>query len=108
MAANGKNGRIERLAELTLRVGLNVERGQDLVVLCLLDHAPFARALAEAAYAAGARFVDVAYTDNKVRRAFVELAPHESLDWVAPWRVERARYLAENRGALTRPELIAV
>jgi aminopeptidase len=107
------NSRIERLAELTLRVGINVERDQDVVVLCLLDHAPFARALAEAAYAAGARYVEVAYTDSHVRRAFVELAPDESLNWVAPWRVERARYLAENRGALVQiagdpePDLLA-
>lgn len=107
------NGRIERMAELALRVGVNLEPDQDVVVLCLLDHAPLAHAVAEAAYAAGARYVDVAYGDNGVRRALVELAPEDSLNWVPQWRVERIRYLVENRGALIQvagdpdPELLA-
>jgi aminopeptidase len=97
-----RNGRIEQLAMLTLDVGVNLERGQDLVVICLVDHAPLARAIADAAYGRGARYVDVAYSDNHVRRALVELAPEESLDWVPPWRVDRVGYIGENRGALVQ------
>src|SRR5215218_948973 len=66
----------------------------------LLEHAPLAHALTRAAYGAGARFVEVAYSDNHVRRAHVELAPEETLDWTPPWRVDRMTYLGENRGAL--------
>lgn len=94
-----ENGRVERLARLALEVGVNLEPGQDLLVHCLIDHAPLARAITEAAYGAGARYVEVAYSDNYVRRALVELAPEESLDWVPPYRVDRVRYIGENQGA---------
>jgi aminopeptidase len=94
------DGRLDRLARLALEVGINLQRGQDLVILCLVDHAPLARAIAENAYRVGARYVEVAYGDNHVRRALVELAPEESLDWVPPYRVDRVRYLEEHRGAL--------
>jgi aminopeptidase len=94
------DGRLDRLARLALEVGVNLQSGQDLVILCLVDHAPLARAIADAAYRAGARYVEIAYNDNHVRRALVELAPEESLDWVPPYRVDRITYIAENRGAI--------
>ena len=40
---------------------------------------PFARALTRAAYAAGARYVDVFYTDQHVRRAMIEDGPDTAL-----------------------------
>jgi aminopeptidase len=92
--------RNERLASLALEVGANVEPGQDLMVLALLPSAPLARAVASCAYERGVRYVEVAYVDNHIRRALVEGAPEEFLDWVPPWRVERMAYLIENRGAL--------
>jgi aminopeptidase len=101
VAGNG-NGRVEQLARLGVEVGLNLVPGQDVVILCLVEHAPLARAIAEAAYGAGARYVDVGYGDNHVRRALVELAPDESVDWTPPWRTERISYLGENRGALVQ------
>ncbi len=100
--AGSENGRVERLARLGVEVGLNLVPGQDVVVLCLVEHAPLARAIAEAAYAAGARYVDVGYGDNHVRRALVELAPDESVDWTPPWRTERITYLGENRARSCR------
>jgi len=96
------NPRIEQLARLALEVGINLEAGQDVGVVALTASAPLARAVAARAYELGARYVDVAYSDNRVRRALVELAPEESLDWVPPWRVERIAYLAKNRGALVQ------
>ena len=48
------------LAELAVRVGANVAPGQDVVVLAFaLEHAPLARAVADAAYRAGAHYVTV-------------------------------------------------
>ena len=53
---------VERLAELAVRVGANVQPEQDVVVLAFdVEQAPIARAVAEVAYAGGARFVSVSY-----------------------------------------------
>jgi aminopeptidase len=91
--------RLERYAELAVRVGANVAPGQLAEVFGLVEHAPLVRAIARAAYEAGARYVDVLYTDNHIRRALIELAPEESLDFSPPWLLTRARAWSEEGGA---------
>ena len=46
--------RLERYADLAVRVGANVEEGQDVFIQALIEHAPLARAMTRAAYRAGA------------------------------------------------------
>jgi aminopeptidase len=91
--------RLERYAELAVRVGANVSPGQLVEVYGLVEHAPLVRAIARASYEAGARYVDLLYTDNHVRRAVIELAPEESLDFSPPWLLTRARAWSEEGGA---------
>jgi aminopeptidase len=83
------DSRLERYAELAVRVGANVEAGQIVTLNGLVEHAPLMRALTRAAYNAGARWVDVHYVDMHVRHALVELAPEEMLDWSPPWRIKQ-------------------
>jgi aminopeptidase len=105
--------RLERYAELAVRVGSNVAPGQTLNVWCAVEHAPLARALARAAYAAGAGYVDVLYTDQHVRRAMIEHADDETLTWTPPWVLERTRSLGDAHGAMIQitgdpePELLS-
>ena len=81
--------RLERYAAVAIEVGANVEAGQNVFVSARIEHAPLARALARAAYGAGARYVDVAYSDQHVRRAMIELGPDEALSYSPPWLVAR-------------------
>jgi aminopeptidase len=80
---------LEAYAELAVRVGANVQPGQTVFLLTQVEHAPLTRALTRAAYAAGARYVDVHYRDFHVRRAMIELGPDEALthepDWMTVW-----------------------
>src|SRR5437868_14418406 len=96
---NGDEDRLERYAELVVRVGANVDRGQLVGIAALIEHAPFVRALARAAYAAGARYVDVWYHDDHVRRAMIELGPDEALEWTPAWVLERQRAIGAEHGA---------
>ena len=91
--------RLERYAELAVHVGANLAPGQELEVGCLVEHAPLARAIARAAYAAGARHVDVHYVDQHVRHAMIEHADDEILTWSPPWLVERLRDVGDGHGA---------
>jgi aminopeptidase len=77
--------RLERYAELAVRVGANLRAGQTLFVTANLEHAPLARALARAGYAAGARYVDVRYADPHIRRAMIEYGPDEALTHTPGW-----------------------
>ena len=67
-----------------MRVGANVQPGQDVIVSCLVEHAEIARAIAREAYRAGAAHVLVVYGDLHLRRAAIELGPEEELGWSAP------------------------
>ena len=90
---------LHRYAELTVRIGANVQPGQFVSVWCMYEHAPFARAVSESSYAAGASNVDVQYNDQHVRRAFLEHAPDELLDWSSPWSLAPMDYIDEQNGA---------
>jgi aminopeptidase len=87
-------------ARLAIRVGVNVQEGQLLAINALVEHEPFVRAAAEEGYAAGARFVDVLYTDQHVRRSHIEHADEALLDYSPPWLVKRLDDLGAEGGAL--------
>jgi aminopeptidase len=94
--AAGQEGRLARYAELAVRVGANVQPGQLVFITGQPDHAPLARALADAAYAAGARYADVVYVDQHVRRAMIAGGPDEALELTPPWLYARREATAGN------------
>jgi aminopeptidase len=104
--------RIDRYADLIVRVGVNVQPGQTVFVDAAVDHADLVRALARSAYRAGARYVDARYIDPHVRKALIDLAPEEMLTETPAWLLERVEALADG-GALimiageAEPELLA-
>jgi aminopeptidase len=85
--------RLDRYAELVIRVGANVQPGQTVFVTALVEHAPLARALGRAGYAAGARVVDVRYVDNHLKRSMIEHAADETLTESPPWLLARSESL---------------
>src|SRR5581483_7924404 len=96
VAARELDDRLERYADVAVRVGANVGRGQVVFIGTRVEHAPLARALARRAYAAGARYVDVHYTDQHVRRAMIELGPDEALEHSPSWMIERYEAMEGN------------
>jgi aminopeptidase len=94
------NHRVERYADLIVRVGANVQPGQIVDIRADVEHVEVARAVARAAYAAGAGFVDLVYRDPHVRRALIEHADDEVLSWSPPWLLERTHRMGEARAAV--------
>jgi aminopeptidase len=93
--------RLERYGDLAVRVGANVQSGQDVAVLVAqVEHAPVVRAVVRAAYRAGARRVDVRYADRHLRRAAIELGPDDQLGWAPERDVEWIRNWATTRPAV--------
>src|SRR6266511_796137 len=89
--------RIQRLADLIVNFGANVQKGQILDIGSGLGKEELTRALTASAYKRGAKFVDVYYWDPHLKRARVEHAADEVLDFVPPWYGERALQLGEER-----------
>jgi aminopeptidase len=77
--------RLERYAELVVRVGANVQPGQEVFLFAAVEHEELARALTRQAYRAGAAYVNVLYQDAHVQRAMIELGPDEALTYSPEW-----------------------
>jgi aminopeptidase len=90
---------LERYADLVVTLGANLQRGQIVELRSELAHLNLTRAIAASAYRHGARFVDVWYLDSHVRRARIEHAAEETIDFVPSWHRERVLQLGEQRCA---------
>ena len=103
--------RLEKYADLAVRVGGNVQEGQNVFLQTSIEHVPLARALARAAYRAGARYVDVTFNDQHVRKAMIELGPDTALQYTPPWWLEKVSSWAGNAMLATtgdpEPELMS-
>ncbi len=81
-------GRLDRLGEIAVRVGLNLAPGQELVITAPLDAVPLVRRINEHAYKAGASLVTTFYADDESRLARFKYAPDEAFDVASGWLSE--------------------
>ena len=105
--------RLDRYARLAVEVAVNLQPGQFLRIAAEPEHLPLVRAIARIAYERGARYVETIYRDNHLKRARVQHAPEDSLDWTPPWTLALLDHMIETRGATiaitgdAEPELLA-
>ena len=77
--------KLDKLAEVAIRVGLGLEKGQELVMTASLDALPLARRITEQAYRAGASLVTTLYSDDEATLLRYHYAPDEAFDRAAGW-----------------------
>src|SRR4051794_36589306 len=82
-------GQIERFADLVVRAGVNVQPGQGVVISTDTAHLEIARAVVEAAWAAGAAWVEPLWTDGPMQRSAVDHGTVEQLSVNRPWALAR-------------------
>ncbi|WP_306216272.1 aminopeptidase [Actinoplanes sp. RD1] len=80
---------LERYANLVVRAGVNLQPGQGLVLATDTAHLEIARAVTEAAYAAGAAFVEPLFDDGPMRRSELDHLSVEQLTADRPWVLAR-------------------
>jgi aminopeptidase len=89
---------IDRFADLVVRVGANVQPGQDVDLLTEMEDPRIARAVVEKAYAAGARRVVIDLVDPHMRRAAILHGAVDALRTSYDWELRRVSEVQE-RGA---------
>ena len=103
--------RLERCAELAVRVGANVQPGQEVFVFPLVEHVELGRALVRQAYKAGASYVHTIYRDDHVRHALIGLGPDTALTYSPEWEKQLVKAMEGNAqiGTMGRsePQLLA-
>ena len=92
----------ESYAQLAVEVGLNLTPGQDVLIVADIEHAELTRAVARAAFEAGARYVDVKYGDPRLTRIRADLSPDDGLGWAPPYAIKQLEDLGERRGAVVQ------
>jgi leucyl aminopeptidase (aminopeptidase T)/HD-GYP domain-containing protein (c-di-GMP phosphodiesterase class II) len=90
---------IERLADLVVTVGANVQVGQDVEVSGEIGHLEMIRAIVAAAYRRGARFVDARIADPILQHTHISAAPEDAVGHVPRWEEVRVLDLAQCNGA---------
>ncbi|TCP89413.1 aminopeptidase T [Rhizobium sp. PP-F2F-G36] len=80
--------KLEKLAEVAVKIGLGLERGQDLVITAPIAALPMVRLITKHAYLAGAGLVTTFYSDEESTLARYEHAPDESFDRASNWLYE--------------------
>lgn len=103
---------LRRYADLVVGFAANVQPGQIVELRSAVGREPLTRAIADSCYRHGARFVDFSYHDPHIKRARVEHAADETLDFVPGWHRERVLGYGRERcariavGGLTEPGLL--
>ncbi|MFC9596551.1 aminopeptidase [Peribacillus butanolivorans] len=90
---------LEKYADLAVKVGVNIQQGQTLVVNTTLEGADLVRIIVKKAYENGAHNVIVNWNDDIVGRTKYELAPDEVFNEYPEWRAKETIELAENGAA---------
>ncbi|MFY0053376.1 aminopeptidase, partial [Acinetobacter baumannii] len=80
--------RLDRLAEVAIRVGLQLREGQDLLVTAPVAALPLVRRIAEHAYKAGAGIVTTFFSDEELTLARYRSGHDLSFDRAAGWLYE--------------------
>jgi aminopeptidase len=89
---------LRRYADLIVEVGANVQPGQIVWIVAEPRAAPLVRLVAAAAYARGALFVDPWYFDPWVKRARLEHAADDTLEFVPDWTPAALLGIGEHHG----------
>jgi aminopeptidase len=96
---NNFNENLQKYAELAVKVGVNIQKDQTLVVNASIGSAEFVRLVAKSAYEAGAKHVYVEWGDDQLSRLKFDLAPDEAFNEFPTWKAKGFEQLAENGAA---------
>lgn len=91
--------KMEQYAELTVYVGLNVQKGQQVLINTTTDTIEFTRLVVRKAYEAGAKNVHVNYSDPVQTRTHYELAPDEAFTEYPGWSVVQRDEIIDKGGS---------
>ncbi|TWT13462.1 aminopeptidase [Planomicrobium sp. CPCC 101079] len=91
--------KLSQYAELTVSVGLNVQKGQLVVINTTTDTIDFTRLVVKKAYEAGAKTVQVNYSDPIQTRIHYELAPDEAFQEYPKWSVVQRDEVIDTGGS---------
>lgn len=83
------NTLLQRYADLTVRVGLNLQPGQRLLIRAPVEAVQLVRLITDRAYQDGARLVQIIWRDEQLNVSRLRYAPRNSFTEFPPGRLKR-------------------
>src|SRR5271155_4279463 len=80
--------KLDRLAEVAVKIGLGLRAGQEVIMSSPIEALPLARKIVEHAYKAGALLVTTFYSDDPSVLARFQYGPDASFDYAPTWLQE--------------------
>ena len=104
--------KLDRLAEVAVRVGLGLKAGQELVLTAPIEALPLVRRITDHAYRAGALLVTTFFADDPCVLSRYQHAPDASFDYAPVWLQDAIATAFRNGAARmaiagTNPALLA-
>ncbi len=87
---------LSNYAKITLKIGVNLQKGQGLELICPVELPFLAEAFTKEAYSLGAKIVHVTWEDEKIDRLNFLNAKTETLTDIPKWLVDKKNYLLDN------------
>ena len=91
---------MEYFAELTVRIGANMQKGQEVVIRCDVNCADFAHLIAEKAYQFGAKKVMMQWRDEILSRLTILNADKETLCEIPQYSIDQSQYYIDHKVCL--------
>ncbi|WP_270397822.1 aminopeptidase [Ligilactobacillus ruminis] len=91
--------KLKKYAELIVKVGVNVQKGQPVVLYISVTQQELAHLIVEEAYEAGASEVMIEWKDTFSEREFLKHASEERLENVPEYIVKKGNYIAGKKAA---------
>ena len=91
-----KKTRLREYANLIARCGVNVQKGQDVLITSELDQPEFVEMLVAECYRAGAKRVSVDWTHQPLMRSHVKYCKEKVLGTLEDWQIQKWEWQAEN------------
>ncbi|SDK92710.1 aminopeptidase [Natronincola ferrireducens] len=92
---NDFNNKLQKYAEVALKVGLNIQQGQNLVINAPIPATDFVRVVAKKAYELGVKNVHVEWADEEMTLIKLLHAPQEALKEFPMWKAKGYEEMAK-------------
>ena len=88
-----KKSVLKKYAHLIVKVGANVQKGQDVIVRANVDQELLVSMIVEDCYKAGANKVSIIWDSDKISKIEYKKASIKALSYIPDWRIEKEKYI---------------